>query len=410
MAAPISFPASRSTALGLLYSTLGTLTGLTETRADGESVRRARQLINSAVPFVGGVSSALNRLFSALDRLRASAGVLLSSNENGVFNQKEGFSSQENLVGVFVRQGAQNQETRVAVLQKAQTQQNIGDALDGATTTDIYEGANYVTITGGDRTATVSFEVSRIDGNRSALLELANQINFALAGVTAEVQNDGNSFRLVLTSTGSGAGGGFTISDSAGNAVSVTAADTVVLAAQDASYALDGEMASSATNQVELQNGAVQLELNGTTTGLVKVQVRSNPADVVGAVKDFAIDFNDLLALLSNGNLAQSARAREALGRQIRGLRRDLASVGITQDASGRLQVNEAALRAALADRPDDVEAVLGGPAGLATSIAGGLGRIATSPLARKRLGVVPSPTGLSATLATAGFAVDLRV
>ena len=255
-----------------MYTAIGTTGSLARNlESPTQDRRRANDLRNRTAPFVGGVTSAVNSLFVKLDALKASAGVLVASNGEGVFSQRVRTTSESDVITVTVGSGAQDAVYRLVPSQLAQTQQYVGFEFDGAYAArlargqdfhNITEGRNYFTITSDGTTNAVSFEVTDFGASLNTLELIATEINVANAGVTAEVVHDDMTVtdaRLEITSVTSGAGGGFTITDIAGNSVEVTGTQTAGLAAQDATYTLDGAVETGPTNTVSLQEDQVEL-------------------------------------------------------------------------------------------------------------------------------------------------------
>jgi flagellar capping protein FliD len=256
----------------------------------------------------------------------------------------------------------------------------------------------------------VHFEVEKIGGNRTALLEIAQQINTADIGVNAEVINDDDKFRIILTSDVSGKGGGFTVADLSGNSVEVSEMDTVVLAAQDSEFAIDGEQLTSSDNAFTLQDASVRVDLLQQTRQLVTIEIRSSSEIVISALDDFVIAFNDVLAFLANGTFAQAVRAKDALSSRIQEVRGELSAIGIEQDRTGRLNVNEEVFTRALRDNPKTVEALIGGADGIATKLAGELEQIASGPVARLQTSFLTgaASTSVVSAITSTGFALDV--
>ena len=219
-----------------------------------------------------------------------------------------------------------------------------------------------------------------------------------------------SEFRIILTSDASGKGGGFTVADLAGNTVSVSEMDTVVLAAQDADFAIDGTQLTSSENSFTLAGSSVRVEILQSTRQLVGIEIRSN-ADVVTASLDaFVIAFNDVLAFLSNGTFSQAVRAKDALSSRIREVRGELSRIGIEQDRTGRLEVDETIFKRALRDDPKTVEALIGGGEGIATKLAGEIEQIASGPVARLQTSFLASAasTSVASAITSPGFALDV--
>ena len=429
MALDFYLPGRQFRDLGFLYEAIGQ-TGSLGRRLDSpqKDLSASSNLRNRAAPFVGGVTTALSSLFKQIKTTRNSASVLIESNGNGVFGARAGTASESDVITVRVGSGAQDAIYRISASKLAQTGRNIGTEFDGAYPARLARGQNFETITGGrnvftitsDSTSTsVSFEVTKVGGSRTTLLELAEAINVANVGVKAEVVSDDvtvTNVRLVLTSTGSGTEAGFTISDSAGTAIRISGADTVSLSAEDSKYAVDGAVGSGPTNTVILQNGEVEVDLEQALDEVIVVEIGRDRAAVAAATQQFVEDFNDLLALLANGTFAQATKAKDALGKGVRKQVRELEGIGITRDLTGRLELDEKKFKKALKSDIGAVSELLGGADGIATALSLSLGALPTSLVGRLQTGLGTLSgtvgTGLGGTVTTSetiGFALDVQ-
>ena len=407
--------------MGFLYGALGRTPSLGRRLG---SIRRdlseSNELRNRAAPFLGGVSTGLSTLFNQISALRRSASDLIAVNGNGVFGRRTGTAAEADVITVRVGSGAEDAVYRISASQLAQTGQNIGTEFDGAFPTRLARGQSFETITGGRNIFTitsdsistsVSFEVTKIGGIRTTLLEIAEVINVANVGVKAKVVSADptvTNVRLILTATESGADAGFTITDSAGTAIRITGADTVSLSAEDAKYVVDGEVGTGPTNTVVLQGGQVEVDLRQALDEVIVVEIGRDRAAVAAATQQFVEDFNDLLALLGNGTVAQATKAKDALSGEIREQVGELERAGITRDRTGRLSLDEETFIKALKDDIETISDLLGGEDGIATSLLRSLGALPTSLVGRLQTGL-GTVTGSAGTAATTGFAVDVQ-
>jgi len=164
------------------------------------SIRRdlseSNELRNRAMPFLGGVSTGLSTLFKQISELRRSASDLIAVDGNGVFGRRTGTAVEADVITVRVGSGAKDAVYRISMSQLAQTGQNIGTEFDGAFPTRLARGKNFETIAGGrnifiitsnSTSTSVLFEVTKVGGSRTTLLEIAQAINVANVGVKAEV-------------------------------------------------------------------------------------------------------------------------------------------------------------------------------------------------------------------------------
>jgi hypothetical protein len=271
----------------------------------------------------------VNSLLVKLDALKASAGVLVASNGKGVFSQRVGTTSESDVITVTMGSRAQDAVYRLVPSRLAQTQQNVGFKFDDAYAArlargqdfyNITEGRNYFTITSDGTANAVSFEVTNFDASLNTLELIATEINVANAGVTAEVVHDDMTVtdaRLEITSTISGAGGGFTITDSAGNSVEVTGTQTRWPGGAGR-HLRPGRRGGDGPDQHREPAGGPGR--TGTQAGLVRlveVEVAADGPAVAAAVVvvDFVEDFNDQLRCCPT---ASSPRQRRRVRRWAR--------------------------------------------------------------------------------------------
>ncbi|MEJ5171300.1 MAG: flagellar filament capping protein FliD, partial [Fimbriimonadales bacterium] len=235
-----------------------------------------------------------------------------------------------------------------------------------------------------------------LDLDSMSLQDVATAINAAGAGVTATVRTATEQGRTVykldltgLTSHSDPNGAlealGF-LQRGYGNEI---------LAAQDASFAIDGIAMTSSTNELSNVVSGVTITLkqaDETTPKTTTVQIRSDNSATKGKVKDFVQAFNDLIDFIRSNSqfdketfqagpllgdataLQVESQLSEALFRTVEGLLgpySNLTQVGVRIDSEGKISLDESALDAALAANPTNV-------AGLFAAI----GRTSSSQLA----------------------------
>ncbi len=151
----------------------------------------------------------------------------------------------------------------------------------------------------------------------------------------------------------------------------------------------------------------MEVDLEQAFDEVIVVEVGRDRDSVATATQQFVEDFNELLALLANGSVAQPTKVKDALSGEIRKQVAELESVGITRDTSGRLSLDEKTFIKALKDDIETISTLLSGEDGIATSLLHGLGALPTTLMGRLKKGL--STTGAAGTAAAAGFAVDVQ-
>jgi flagellar hook-associated protein 2 len=241
-----------------------------------------------------------------------------------------------------------------------------------------------------------TIEVS-VANNNTTLSGLRDYINDKDNGydLQASIINDGNGYRLLLTSVDSGAdnsmeitaigdGDGFD-NDNAGlsqlafNASAQTSMIQTV-AAEDAALSINGLKISSETNNIVGAINGVTLDLLKADPGnFISVDVKESRSGITASVSGFVTAYNALVENIDSlTSYDPETGARSALvgdftvrsiGNQIRniifgglsdfnGNIRSLVDVGITTSSSGTLKLDSSKLADVLQDYPSEVEAL----------------------------------------------------
>lgn len=210
-----------------------------------------------------------------------------------------------------------------------------------------------------------------VDSTNDTLNTLASYINSQDDGVTASVINDASGARLALVSNTSGAPGDLTIS---GNTTGLTFTKTST--GSNSSLTVDGVPLNTTSNTVTGVIPGVTLELTGTSTNPVSLTVGADTQKVSTAIGNFVSAYNSLIqAVNAQFTYTQGASSQPpllsdvALGQVQQRLYRDvnyaisgnngmtsLASLGITMQSDGTLQVDNEKLDAALSSNSASVQ------------------------------------------------------
>ena len=227
----------------------------------------------------------------------------------------------------------------------------------------------------GSLTVTVNGEetVIDIDPAGSSLADLRDAINDAGAGVYASILNDGSDtapYRLILTSSETGADHAFTV-DMSGLSGGTTPVMTNVTTAADASLVIDTVPVSSASNTVA---GAVTgmtfnlLDFDPATT--VTVNVNTDAEAITEKIQTFVDAYNDLLTFVETQSLEEATLRGNSTMRTVSSRIRTLvtlprsggsgaisllAQVGITQGEGGQLTFDTAEFADQLSESYSDV-------------------------------------------------------
>jgi len=347
--------------------------------------------------------SGFGLLRSSLSQFQSSLSALQSSD---AFNAKEISISDASVLSAAAENTADvgNYSIKVTALAKAQSLASNAATAFTAVNDTIGSGTltlQFGTTTTGPYAFTAdpagtpqTIEVNATNNN-TTLAGLRDYINDNDYGIQASIVNDGNGYRLLLTSEKSGAANSMEITssgdgdgndnDNAGlsqlafNAAAQSSL-TQTVAAQDAALSINGLTISSESNSIDgAINGFTFDLLKADPDNFVAVNVKENRNEITAAVTNFVTAYNELeenIDALTNYNpetgtgsaLSGDFTVRSIKG-QIRNLIfgslstvnsniRSLVDVGITTTSGGSLKLDSSKLADALLDYPDEVEAL----------------------------------------------------
>jgi flagellar hook-associated protein 2 len=218
------------------------------------------------------------------------------------------------------------------------------------------------------------------------LEQVAAAINAADEGVRATLvkvssSGAGDTFRLLVESTATGADGAFELTAADGSPL---LGGATVRAGRDAAITIGGIEATSSTNTFTDVTPGVTITLGSTAAGSSDVTVSRDATTRTAAVKALVNDVNGILDALATAT-AHNADATKAgvlsgdstLRRVAAGLTEavypadgtSLAAYGIEVDRYGRFTFDEAAFAEAYAADPDATTAAITGATGFASRI-----------------------------------------
>jgi flagellar hook-associated protein 2 len=285
----------------------------------------------------------------------------------------------------------------VLVTQLAQAAQLKSAAITGGATGVVGTGSLVVSMGGASFTVT-------IDGTNNTVTGIRDAINSAPGnpGISASILSGVDGAHLLLSGSATGAANAITVSESGGDGglsqltydpVTKTGGLTSAAAAQDAIVSISGTTVNSASNTVTTAVDGLTLNLlkaQGVSGTPLTLTVANDSAAVQKQVTDFVAAYNGLAdvigklgsydattgaagPLLGDAMMAGiDSQLRSIVSAVIPGAKApytSLASLGITTDTNGDLQVNSSKLQAALTASPAVVSGIFSGKSGLASNL-----------------------------------------
>ncbi|MEO1174303.1 MAG: flagellar filament capping protein FliD, partial [Myxococcota bacterium] len=232
----------------------------------------------------------------------------------------------------------------------------------------------------GTGTLTIGVGGSSFDVNVDAdttLEDIASAINGSGEDVSATIAFNGTDYRLLVSGTETGAANAVTFTES-GVTLGLSTPSNTLQAAQDAQFTIDGLNYSSGTNVVNDALDGISFELQGVGSANVNVEVDAD--DIKDQIQSFVTDFNAVVFDI-NGEFNRSADGTTGVlfgDSTLRGLQSQFSSVvtspisiggttrlisdiGLSLSRDGNLELDEAALDAAIIENPTAVRELFAG-------------------------------------------------
>ena len=248
-------------------------------------------------------------------------------------------------------------------------------ATDYDKDTDTYNG---FTLNADKATANIT-----IDSSNNTLTGVRDAINKADIGVRASIVNDGNGYRLVMSTEEGGADNSMQISvaDSDGNHTDTSGLSVLAfndnathseqtLAGQNAALKINGLAVTSTTNQVTTALKGVTLDLLQAQVGkTVQVDIKRDDTGITDALNSFVEKFNELNSTVNDiagynsetktGGILQGdilirsamSQVRSLIGTSVEGISssvKSLVDIGFKTQSDGSLELDEDRLNEAL--------------------------------------------------------------
>ncbi|MCX7920755.1 MAG: flagellar filament capping protein FliD [Clostridia bacterium] len=331
------------------------------------------------------MSSYLTALSSNINEMKEASKAFKSKGTDSSLSQKTVLSSDQNSAIGEALPNADKASYTLNVSKLATSQTNTGSLLNSKDDTSFTHGINTFTLDVGGNKKSVSFIVDIFDTNQTSLSNMAKAINYAKAGVTASVVSDSKtdtSF-LKVVSDKTGTGCAFTLSDTKGNAVSISSIGTVSTQAQNAEYTINGKQHTSQENDLTINNGKVNVTLRKATGKDVKLDIDTDTNAIKSDIKDLIERFNSITKLTSlySSDFKGAEKLGEEFSSIIRYTKSSLEDIGININADNTLSIDDKKLDKALSENLSRIQDVLAGHNGLADRLYSKSNEVLTSPL-----------------------------
>lgn len=312
--------------------------------------------ISQQISLLSGISSDLQTLYSAANSLRDITGDL---------SAKTATSSRSDIVTATADTSATIGNHTVTVTNLATVSSSYSDVVPSTTQL----GGAEIDVAYGDPNNPSSTDKIVIPAGDNTLQQVADYINSAKYGVTANVVTDAQGSRLVLVSKTSGAAGNLTVTSPALNFTQGTEG-------VDAQLKVDGVPIDSSTNTVTTALPGVTLYLaSGAPNTPVTIAVAADTSQATQAINSFVSAYNTVISDIDS-QFAVDANAQEGPLAGNSGLRSlqnqllsaisysvsgtgqyvNLQSLGLEMQDNGTLQVNSKVFNDALSNHYQDFQ------------------------------------------------------
>ena len=317
--------------------------------------------------------STLGSLVSRLQSLKAAAETL---NEASEVRAVKAASSDDAAVSAVASDVAAVGAYNLRVSQLATPQVTVSQSYATNTSGLVGTGSIDFTVGAGTPVSVVLDGTETLDG-------VVSKINAAIAGVTAQLINDGTSYRVMIQSKAQGVANAVTFQENS-ITMGLNLPGANLSDAQDSVFTLNQLTVTRSTNSITDLLGGVTLNLQKTqsvTDPDVVIRVDNDPSALEKKVQDLANRYNEVLGQvsveLSSGKAGSAARAL-AGDSTLQGLQRSLSrissngyahggslvslgSIGVTLANDGGLSIDSAKFANALSTDPTALQDLLAG-------------------------------------------------
>lgn len=356
-----------------------------EGQAPSLRLNKREAVLQADLSAIGQLKSALNGFKSALAGL----------GDPNAFLPRSATSSDTSLFSVSADTTAVAGSYSIEVLSLAASDKLRSNAFTDSTTEVIGTGTLDISL------GATTFQVS-VDSTNNTLKGIQDAINAASdnPGITASIVNVGAGPQLVLDSASVGAANTISVAvidDDAGDGFELTRLDsanlTNVQSAQDASFNIDGQLATSSSNSVTNVISGVTIDLKKAAVGTTEtLTVSMNDGGVKAKLLKFMTAYDklaDTMKSLSSFNQETKVGAILQGDPTLRGIENNLrniltspiagldygtlAEMGIKTDDSGHLKMNDAQFDKVLAADFSAVSKLFSGDDGLVSRLSNAL-------------------------------------
>lgn len=335
------------------------LTSLTQNRIKAFRQRQASQTATQAV--FTGLQNKLSALRGTIPALARSIG--------GAVEARKVTSSDETAITGTASTSAANGSYSIKVNSLAQAQQLASNTF--STPTAVLKTGTVDIKVGAGATSTIT-----INSSNNTLQGLAQAINDANIEVKAAVVGDGTNYRLLLSSTKTGAANTISITNNltSGSGATIDLTNQTVQDAADASITIGSGSGAltitNSSNRIDNVITGVTLNLNkADSTKTINLSVGADTTTAVNAVQDFVNAYNEMMdyidardnfdpqtqtagPLLGNKDVAELKTALSmALSSAVAGVNggmNRIQSVGLSFDDKGKLVFDSSKLSKAI--------------------------------------------------------------
>lgn len=345
---------------------------------------------------ISSQAAAANTQLSALGQIGAALSALQSAmaplTDGSAFASRTVTSSDTTVLGAGSDGTAVNGSYNIVVSKLASALKASSGAFASASTA---VGTGTLTLAVGGKSMSLT-----LDSTNNSLAAIRDAINKASdnPGVSATIVTGTDGAHLVLSGTQTGAANGFTVSSNGGDgglaalnydvAAPSGNALSVITAASDANYTIDGLAGNSASNTVSTAIDG--LTLNLTKVGSSTLSVSNDSSKATGALTNLVNTYNSFVGIYQNltkydvtsgtaGAMIGDATLNSInstlsgiVGGTANGA--TLSSIGISLQVDGTLKLDSSKLATALSDGGKAVGNLFAGTGGFAAKLNGSLG------------------------------------
>ena len=277
---------------------------------------------------------------------------LLSNKKSAVYDDRKA-DEKSKAFDVLAKDGATMGKQNLKVSGLATSQVNSSQSKSKNTLFE-EDFSGQLNINKNGKNKTIDFTLKKGESREDGYLRLSKTINQADAGVSAEVKTDEMGYTtLKITSKETGKDNGFELSGTLADELDL---NNKITKGTNLTYELNGKKGESASNQLKLENGKIEVNVKDTNESAETFDIQASSKSLVDTLKNFADSMNQFVERQKNSDNPAMQSVVRQFTNTVRDSLKKMDLEGVQMDKDGQIRIDESKLSKGLEGKVNEVK------------------------------------------------------